>query len=78
MALFPEDQSAPPLACEVVQVKLSGLQLRRPGQWGACRLACELGEQLQLDAFWLSRLPASRKGTRWLNVLSALGACSGQ
>jgi hypothetical protein len=74
VALFPEDRPAPELACEVVQVKLSGLQLRHPRQWGACWLACELWEQLQLDAFWQSRLPPSRKGTRWLNVLKTLVA----
>jgi hypothetical protein len=74
VALFPEDRPAPELACAVVQVKLSGLQLRRPRQWGACWLACELWEQRQLDAFWQSRLPPSRKGTRWLNVLKTLVA----
>jgi hypothetical protein len=30
LALFPEDRQAPELACAVVQVKLSELQLRRP------------------------------------------------
>ena len=34
MALFPEDRPAPELACAVVQVKLSGLQLRRPAPMG--------------------------------------------
>ncbi len=28
--------------------------------------------QLQLDDFWSKKLPASRKGTRWLNVLKTL------
>jgi hypothetical protein len=74
MALFPEDRAAPELACAVVQVKLSGLQLRRPRQWGACWLACGLWDVLQLDAFWQPRLPPSRKGTRWLNVLKTLVA----
>ena len=74
VALFPEDRPAPELACEVVQVKLSGLQLRHPRQWGACWLACELWKQLQLDAFWQARLPPSRKGTRWLSVLKTLVA----
>ena len=69
MALFPEDRSAPELACAVVPVNLSGLQLRRPRQWGACWLACELWDRLELDAFWSTRLRPSRKGTRWLNVL---------
>ncbi len=74
LALFPEDRPAPELACAVVQVKLSGLQLRRPRQWGACWLACGLWDLLQLDAFWAPRLPPSRKGTRWLNVLKTLVA----
>jgi transposase len=74
MALFPQDRSAPELACAVVQVKLSGLQLRRPRQWGACWLACELWDLLELDAFWGTRLRPSRKGTRWLNVLKTLVA----
>jgi hypothetical protein len=74
MALFPEDRAAPELACAVVQVKLSGLQLRRPRQWGACWLACGLWDVLQLDAFWQPRLPPSRKGTRWLKVLKTLVA----
>jgi hypothetical protein len=74
IAIFPEDRAAPALACDVVQVRLGGLKLRRPRQWGACWLACELWDQLQLDAFWADKLRPSRKGTRWLNVLKTL-AC---
>jgi transposase len=72
IALFPEDRAAPALACDVVHVRLSGLRLRRPRQWGACWLACHLWDQLRLDAFWSPLLPASRQGTRWLNVLKTL------
>ena len=74
IALFPEDRAAPPLDCDVVHVRLSGLRLRRPRQWGGCWLACHLWDQLQLDEFWSPRLPASRQGTRWLNVLKTLVA----
>jgi Transposase DDE domain len=74
VALFPEDRAAPALDCDVVHVRLSGLQLRRPRQWGACWLACELWEQLRLDEFWSARLAPSREGTRWLNVLKTLVA----
>lgn len=74
VALFPEDRSAPALDCDVVHVRLSGLRLRRPRQWGACWLACDLWEQLRLDDFWSPRLPDSREGTRWLNVLKTLVA----
>jgi transposase len=72
LALFPDDRVAPLLACEVVQVKLNQLQLRRPRQWGACWLACQLWEQLRLDDFWSGKLVPSRQGTRWLNVLKTL------
>ena len=74
IALFPEDRAAPALDCDVVHVKLSGVRLCRPRQWGACWLACELWDQLQLDDFWSPRLPPSRQGTRWLNVLKTLVA----
>ena len=69
MALFPADRPAPELECEVVQVKLNELRLHHPRQWGACWLALTLWEQLELDRFWHDRLPASRQGTKWLEVL---------
>ncbi|HMF37126.1 MAG TPA: IS1634 family transposase [Isosphaeraceae bacterium] len=72
VALFPEDRAAPALDCDVVHVRLSGLRLRRPRQWGACWLACHVWDQLRLDDFWSPRLAASRQGTRWLNVLKTL------
>ena len=76
MALFPEDRALPGSVAvsegEVVQVRLGDLQLHRPRQWGGCWLACQLWDQLELDRFWSPRLPASRKGTRWLNVLKTL------
>ncbi len=74
IALFPEDRAAPALDCDVVHVRLSGLRLRRPRQWGACWLACHVWDQLRLDDFWSPRLTASRQGTRWLNVLKTLVA----
>ena len=72
VALFPEDRTAPAMDCDVVQVRLNGLKLHRPRQWGACWLSCALWDQLQLDAFWQPRLAPSRKGTRWRNVLKTL------
>jgi hypothetical protein len=72
MAIFPDDRPAPELEHEIVQVRLSELELRQPRQWGGCWLALELWEQLRLDEFWGPRLPNSRKGTRWLNVLKIL------
>jgi hypothetical protein len=72
VALFPADRVAPGLACEVVQIRLSELSWHRPRQWGACWLALELWGQLDLDGFWSPRLPPSRQGARWLNVLETL------
>ena len=74
IALFPEDRAAPALNCDVVHVRLSGLRLHRPRQWGACWLACHVWDPLRLDDFWSPRLPASREGTRWLDVLKTLVA----
>ena len=74
IALFPEDRLAPAVNCDVVHVRLSGLRLHRPRQWGACWLACHVWDQLRLDDFWSPRLPASREGTRWLDVLKTLVA----
>jgi len=75
LALCAAGQTPPdPSHDEVVQVKLSELQLRRPRQWGACWLACHLYEQLGLDDFWAQRLKPSRKGTRWDLVLQTLCA----
>ncbi len=74
LALFPEE-NAPTLDDEtVVRVRLGEVRVERPRQWGACWLACELYEQLGLNAFWADRLPPSRKGTRWDLILEALTA----
>jgi hypothetical protein len=72
MALFPDDRDAPELECEVVQIRLSELELHHSRQWGACWLACHLWNVLELDSFWTPRLPPGRKGTCWLNILKIL------
>ena len=72
VVLFAEDGEAPELSCEVVRIQVKDLSLHRPRQWGACWLALTLWERLELDRFWRPRLPASRQGTRWLDVLKVL------
>jgi hypothetical protein len=73
LALFPEDRCEGLLTDEsIVRLRLSALRLCRPRQWGACWLALTLWRELQLEAFWAQRLPASRKGTRWDLVLLVL------
>jgi len=75
VALFPEEHAPDRLGIEeipIVRIKLSEMSLRRPRQWGACWLGCQLWVQLGLDSFWLERLPPSREGTRWDLVLQTL------
>jgi transposase len=73
LALFPADRTIPDHARGYgVQVRLDRMQLRRPRQWGACWLACVLYDQLGLDEFWSRRLPDSREGTRWRDILQTL------
>src|ERR1700737_1991150 len=75
LSLFPEDRVEGLLTdASVVGVRLSELRLRRPRQWGACRLALMLWRELQLDQFWSKRLGVSRKGTHWDEVLFVLVA----
>ncbi len=73
--LFPAErmaESAAEAAVGDVRIRLSEFSLRRPRQWGACWAACRVWDALGLDAFWEPRLPRSRKGTRWLDVLKTL------
>ena len=48
LSLFPDDREIPADAIDSLQVKLSGLELRRPRLFGSCWLACELWQQLGL------------------------------
>jgi len=73
VALFPAG-SMPCDDVDAVGVCLSQLRLERPRQWGACWLALQLWQQLELDSFWRARLRPSREGTPWLKVLKTLVA----
>jgi hypothetical protein len=76
LSLFPKDRCEGLLPdASIVRLKLSQVRLHRPRQWGACWLAVTLWRELHLDRFWAERLPASRKGTRWDQVLFVLAAC---
>ena len=75
LSLFPEDRCEGLLPDNsIVRLKLSQVRLCRPRTWGACWLALTLWRELQLDRFWSERLLASRKGTRWDQVLFVLVA----
>jgi transposase len=72
LSLFPEDREIPQDAVDGLQVKLSGLELRRTRTFGNCWLACELWRQLDLDGFWQQRLPDGREAVSWEKVLQLL------
>src|SRR6195256_767378 len=73
MALFPEDRcTAVASDASIVRLRLSDMRLCRPRQWGACWVAGQLWQALQLDRFWSDRLARSGKGTRWDQVLQVL------
>lgn len=72
ISLFPDDRRVPSGVDNGLRLVMSELELCKPRQWGACWLACELWEMLDLSRFWQERLGLSRRGTRWLNVLETL------
>src|SRR3984893_6702353 len=69
LSLFPDDREIPSDAIDSIQVRLSGLDLRRPRVFGSCWLACELWQQPGLDEFWRQRLPEARETGSWEKVL---------
>jgi len=72
LSLFPDDREIPADAVDSLQVKLSGLELRRPRLFGSCWLACALWQQLGLQEFWDTRLAGSREDVPWEKVLQLL------
>jgi transposase len=72
LRLFPDDRPVPNDALDTVQVKLSGLELRRPRVFGSCWLACRLWRQLGLEEFWQPRLEGERGAVSWEKVLRLL------
>jgi transposase len=72
VSLFPEDRKVQSNDHDVIHVHVNQMRLERPRQWGACWMALFLWDQLQLDRYWAEKLPPSRQGTRWLNILKTL------
>jgi len=72
LSLFPDDREIPADAVDSLQVKVSGLELRRPRLFGSCWLGCELWRQLGLHEFWDTRLAGSREEVAWEKVLQLL------
>ena len=61
LSLFPEDREIPADALDGVQVKLAGMELRRPRAYGSYWLGRELWRQLGLGEFWEERLARGRE-----------------
>ena len=72
LSLFPNDREIPADVVDSLQVKMSGLELRRPRLFGSCWLACELWQQLGLSEFRDARLTGSRIEVPWKKVLQLL------
>ena len=68
VALFPAG-SMPVDDVDAIGVRLSELSLRRPRLWGACWLALQLWQQLDLDSFWRPKFARAQGYTPWLKVL---------
>jgi len=77
VALFPEAHAPAQVGVEefpVVRVRLGQMALRRPRQWGACWLGCELWEQLGLGEFWRDKLTPAAKARA--GIKSCKPSCS--
>jgi len=75
VSLFPEEHLPLDVGereIPAVGIRLSGMRLLKPRQWGACWLGCHLWEQLDLDKFWEERLPVGRQGARWADILQTI------
>jgi transposase len=72
LSLFPDDRTLPADAIDSIQIRLSGLELRRARPFGNCWLASELWDQLGLDEFWRGRLVEGREAVSWEKVLRLL------
>src|SRR5437667_1476874 len=72
LSLFPDDREIPEEAVDSLQVKLSGLELRRPRVFGNCWMACQVWRELGLEEFWQQRLPEGREAVSWEKVLRLL------
>ncbi len=59
---------------DAIGVRLSELSLRRLRQWGACWLALQLWQELELDSFWRPRFARAQGNRPWLKVLKTLVA----
>ncbi len=69
---FASSPKAPSPEVPPPKIHFSDFSLHNPRQWGACWIADRLWQDLHLSQFWLQRLPPSREGTQWTQILQVL------
>jgi hypothetical protein len=69
---FPDDREIPADAVDSLQVKLSGLELRRPRLFASCWPGSQLWQQRGLQEIWDARLAGTREEVPWEKVLQLL------
>jgi transposase len=72
LSLFPDDRQIPEEAVDSLQVKMSGMELRRARAFGNCWMACQIWRELGLEDFWQQRFQEGRESVRWEKVLRLL------
>lgn len=67
VAIFLENKPLPGKGCNAIQIRINELEIKKPCQWEADWLFCELW-----GLFWKDKLLLSRKGRQLLNVFKTL------
>jgi transposase len=70
--LFADREGSAPNEPDVLEVKLSSLQVKTPRRFGDCWVGCQLWEELDLDAFWHRALAEQAGEVPWEKVLELL------
>lgn len=72
LRLFSDREGAAPNEPDVIEVKLSSLQVKAPRRFGDCWVGCQLWEELGLEAFWRQALAQEAGQVPWQKVLELL------
>ncbi len=70
--LFADHPGGPPVAEDVIELRLASLRVRAPRRFGDCWAACRLWQELGLDTFWEGCLGGLGGAVRWPKMLELL------
>jgi transposase len=70
--LFADREGVAPNEADVLEVKLSSLQVKTPRRFGDCWVGCQLWSQLGMDTFWHQALAEEAGEVPWEKVLELL------